>query len=121
MREFSVIGKSVPRVDALEKVTGKAKYSVELTLPGMLYGKILRSPYSHAKIVRIDTSGARKLAKVRGVVTGKDAPEERVGWIRDRHILARDTVRFAGEAVAAVAADSMEAAEEALELIKIDY
>ena len=121
MSEFSVIGKSVPRVDALEKVTGKAKYSVDLTLPGMLYGKVLRSPYSHARIVHVDTSGAEKAAKVRGVVTGKDAPEERVGWIRDRHILARDTVRFIGEAVAAVAADSVEAAEEALELIKIDY
>ena len=121
MSEFSVIGKSVPRVDALEKVTGKAKYSVDLTLPGMLYGKVLRSPYSHARIVRIDTSGAEKLAKVKGIVTGKDAPEERVGWIRDRHILARETVRFIGEAVAAVAADSIEAAEEALELIKIDY
>jgi CO/xanthine dehydrogenase Mo-binding subunit len=121
MREFSVIGKSVPRVDALEKVTGKAKYSVDLMLPGMLYGKVLRSPYPHARIVHVDISGAEKAAKVRGVVTGKDAPEEGVGWIRDRHILARDTVRFVGEAVAAVAADSMEAAEEALELIKIDY
>ena len=121
MSEFSVIGKSVPRVDALEKVTGKAQYSVDLTLPGMLYGKVLRSPYPHARIVRIDTSGAENLAKVRGVVTGKDAPEERVGWIRDRHILARETVRFIGEAVAAVAADSIEAAEEALELIKVDY
>jgi CO/xanthine dehydrogenase Mo-binding subunit len=121
MKEFSVIGKSVPRVDALEKVTGKAKYSVDLMLPGMLYGKVLRSPYPHARIVHVDTSAAEKAAKVRGVVTGKDAPEEGVGWIRDRHILARDTVRFVGEAVAAVAADSMEAAEEALELIKIDY
>jgi len=121
MSEFSVIGKSVPRVDALEKVTGKAKYSVDLTLPGMLYGKVLRSPYPHARIVHIDTSGAEKAAKVRGVVTGKDAPEEGVGWIRDRYILARGTVRFVGEAVAAVAADSIEAAEEALELIKVDY
>ncbi len=121
MSEYLVVGKSVPRIDAFEKVTGKAKYGVDLTLPGMLYGRVLRSPYSHARIVRIDISEAEKLAKVKGIVTGKDAPEERVGWIRDRHILARDTVRFMGEAVAAVAADSVESAEEALELIRVDY
>lgn len=121
MSEFSVIGTNVQRVDALEKVTGKAKYSLDLELPGMLYGKVLRSPYPHAKIVRIDTSRAEKTAGVRAVLTGKDAPEERVGWIRDRYILARDTVRFAGEAVAAVAADSIEAAEEALDLIRVDF
>ncbi len=121
MTELSIVGRSVPRVDALAKVTGKAKYSVDLKLPGMLHGKILRSPYPHARIVSIDTSEVEKLARVKVVVTGQDAPEERVGHIRDRYILARDTVRFVGEAVAAVAADSIEAAEEALELIKVDY
>ena len=121
MTELSVVGKSVPRVDAVEKVTGKARYSVDLKLPGMLHGKVLRSPYPHARIVRIDTAKAERLTRVKAVVTGDDAPEERVGHIRDRHILARGTVRFVGEAVAAVAADSIEAAEEALELITVDY
>lgn len=121
MVELSVVGKSVPRVDALEKVTGKAKYSADLKLPGMLYTKVLRSPYPHARIINVNTSRAEKLAKVRAVITGKDVPEEKVGWIRDRYILARDRVRFVGEAVAAVAADSIEAAEEALELIEVDY
>jgi CO/xanthine dehydrogenase Mo-binding subunit len=121
MTERSVVGKSVPRLDALEKVTGKAKYSVDMKFPGMLYGKVLRSPHPHARISRIDTSGAEKLAKIKGVVTGKDAPDERVGHIRDRYILARDTVRFIGEAVAAVAAETIEAAEEALESIKVEY
>jgi len=121
MTELSVVGKDVPRVDGLEKVTGKAKYSVDIKVPGMLYGKVLRSPYPHARIVGIETAGAERLPGVKGVFTGKDAPEERVGHIRDRRILARGRVRFVGEAVAAVAAESPEAAEEALELIRVDY
>lgn len=121
MKEFSVVGRSVPRVDALEKVTGKAKYSADLKLPGMLYAKVLRSPYPHARIVNIDTSKAARLTEIKAVITGKDAPQERVGFIRDRCLLARDVVRFVGEAVAAVAADTIEAAEEALALIKVEY
>jgi carbon-monoxide dehydrogenase large subunit len=121
MVEFSVVGKSVPRVDAWEKVTGKARYSADLRLPGMLYAKILRSPYPHARILRVDTTKGKEMPGVRAFVTGKDVPEERVGYIRDRYILARDRVRFIGEAVAAVAADSAEAAEEALGMIEVDY
>jgi carbon-monoxide dehydrogenase large subunit len=121
MAELSIVGKSVPRVDALEKVTGKAKYSIDLKLPGMLYAKVLRSPYPHARIANINTSKAERLPKVKGVVTGKDAPEERVGLIQDRQIFGRGVVRFVGEAVAAVAADTVEAAEEALRLIEVDY
>ncbi len=121
MAELSVVGKSVLRLDALEKVTGKAKYSVDLKLPDMLYAKVLRSPYPHARITNIDTSKAERLAKVRAVITGKDAPEERVGSIQDRHIMSHGIVRFVGEPVAAVAADSVEIAEEALGLIEVDY
>jgi CO/xanthine dehydrogenase Mo-binding subunit len=80
----------------------------------MLYAKVLRSPYPHARIVNIDTSKAERLTEIKAVITGKDAPQERVGFIRDRCLLARDVVRFVGEAVAAVAADTIEAAEEAL-------
>jgi CO/xanthine dehydrogenase Mo-binding subunit len=119
--EFSVVGKSVPRVDGLEKVTGKAKYSVDLKLPGMLYAKVLRSPYPHARIIHINTSRTERHPEVKAVITGKDAPDERVGHIRDRYILARGVVRFVGEPVAALAAESIEGAEEAVDQIEVDY
>jgi len=120
--EFSVIGKSVPRVDALEKVTGKAIFYTDITLPGMLHAKILRSPYPHAKILSIDTSKAEKLPGVRSVLTGKDVGQEKFGLtVWDETILARDVVRYVGEEVAAVAADTIDIAEEALELIEVKY
>ncbi|MFC2067493.1 xanthine dehydrogenase family protein molybdopterin-binding subunit [Chloroflexota bacterium] len=121
MEELRVVGKSVPSVDALDMVTGKTKFSMDLKLPNMLHGKVLRSPHPHARIININTSKALQLSGVRAVVTGKDAPEAKVGWLMDRDVLARDVVRFVGEAVGAVAADTVEIAEEALELIEIDY
>ncbi|MDP2916763.1 MAG: xanthine dehydrogenase family protein molybdopterin-binding subunit, partial [Dehalococcoidia bacterium] len=121
MEEFKVIGKSVPRVDALEKVTGQAKYTVDVKLPRMLYIKILRSPHAHAKILGIDISKAKKLAGVHVVATGKDAPDEKLYALQDRYVLARDVVRFVGEPVAAVAADTVDIAEDALELIDVEY
>jgi carbon-monoxide dehydrogenase large subunit len=95
----------------------------------MLYGKVLRSPHPHARIVRIDTSEAERAPGVKAVISGndmpitsgKDVPTERIGYVRDRWLLAREKVRFAGEAVAAVAADTIEEAEEALRLIKVEY
>ncbi len=121
MAEFSIIGKSVPNVDALQKATGQAMYTNDVSLPRMLYAKILRSPHPHARIISIDASKAERLAGVKVVVTGKDAPDERIYILRDRYILARDVVRFIGEPVAAVAADTIETAEEALDLIEVDY
>lgn len=121
MEQFSVIGKSVPKIDALEKVTGQAKYTTDVYLPHMLHAKILRSPHAHAKITNIDISKAKKLPGVRVIATGKDAPEEKLYALRDRYVIARDIVRFVGEPVAAVAADSCEIAEEALNLIDVDY
>jgi len=124
MAEYSVVGKSVTRVDALEKVTGKAKFGSDMKLPGMLYGKVLRSPYAHARIISIDTAKAEKLPGVRAVITGKDVPEKRTGGVKyafDQYILARNEVLFAGEAVAAVAADTIDIAEEAIELIDVKY
>ncbi|MBM2832263.1 MAG: coxL [Dehalococcoidia bacterium] len=121
MTTLSVIGKSIPRVDAPEKVTGIARYCLDMKLPGMLYARVLRSPYPHARIVRIDTSRAEKMSGVKAVVTGKDAPEERVGQIKDRYIIAKDVVRFMGEPVAAVAAETPEVAEAAIALIRVDY
>lgn len=122
MAELSVVGKSVPRVDAFEKVTGKAKYCADFRIPGMCYGKLLRSPHPHARIVRIDTSKAEKLYGVRAVLTGKDAPDNLTGmFIKDQYVIARDVVRYVGEPVAGVVADTEEVADEALELIDVEY
>ena len=124
MAEFSVIGESVTRVDAFEKVTGKAMYfGTDFKLPGMLQGKVLWSPHPHARVLNIDTSKAEALPGVRAVVTAKDAPELKAFGlsVMDNYFLARDVVRFVGDAVAAVAADTVEIAEEAVGLIKVDY
>ena len=120
--DLSIVGKSVPRIDALEKVTGKAEYCVDFVLPRMLYGKIVRSPYPHAKIVAIRTDRAERLKGVKAVVTAKDVPDTRFGLgLSDEPIMARDKARFIGEPVAAVAAETLEIAEEALELIDVQY
>lgn len=124
MEEYSVIGKRVPRVDAREKVTGAAKYAADYSLPGMLWCKVLRSPYPHARILNIDTSKAEKLSGVKGLVTGKDFGGWTWGWMlttRDEPPLAVDKVRYMAEAVAGVAAIDEDTAEEAAELIKVDY
>jgi len=123
MREFSTIGKSVAFVDAAEKTTGHGKYADDLSLPGMLIGKILHSPYPHARIKCIDTSRARALPGVVAVVTGQDAPTT-YGILpigHDEHALALDKVRYVGDNVACVAAVDEATAEKALELIDVDY
>ena len=127
MSKYSVIGTRVHRVDGPQKVTGNAKYTFDLVLPGMLYGKVLRSPHPHAKILRINTSKAEKLIGVKGVVTGKDTLGKKQGiWRRfpelcDEEILCRAKVRYIGDPVAAVAAIDEDTAEEALDLIDVEY
>lgn len=124
MAEFSVIGERLPRVDAKEKVRGEAKYAADYSLPDMLWCKLLRSPYPHARILNIDTSRAERLPGVRGVVTGKDFGGWTWGWMRatrDESPLAVDKVRYMAEAVAGVAAIDEDVAEEACELIEVDY
>ncbi|MBN2122967.1 MAG: molybdopterin-dependent oxidoreductase [Deltaproteobacteria bacterium] len=124
MEEYSVIGKRIPRVDGRAKVTGEAKYAADYEMPGMLWCKILRAPHAHAKILNIDTSRAERLPGVKGVLTGKDFRGWRWGWMpktRDEAPLADDRVRYLAEAVAAVAAVDEDTAEEATELIKVDY
>ncbi len=119
---YSVVGKSLPRVDALEKVTGKAAYVYDMALPGMLWGEILRSPYAHARITRVDVSRARAHPGVLAVVTGADLTYPRFGaFVQDETVLAVDRVRYAGEGVAAVCAIDERTALEALELIEVDY
>jgi 4-hydroxybenzoyl-CoA reductase subunit alpha len=127
VKKFTVINTPVHNVDGVAKVTGRAIYTFDVKLPGMLYGKILRSPYPHAKIKSIDTSRAEKLVGVKGVVTGKDTLGIKQGiWRRfkelcDEEILAREKVRYIGEPVAAVAAVDEDTAEEALDLIEVEY
>ena len=123
-KDFSVLGQPLPRVDAYDKVTGKAEYVEDLVLPNMLYGKILRSPHAHAGILNIDTSEAESLPGVKAVITGKDIPKKKYGSdprFADEYALAVDKVRYIGDDVAAVAAVSEEIAEEALRLIKVEY
>ena len=124
MSEYSVIGKRLPRVEGIAKATGEAKYTDDIVLPKTLPGKILRSPYPHARILNIDTSRAEKLAGVKAVVTGKDTLGRKFGtWARtaDQYALAIDKVRYIGDEIAAVAAVDEDTAEEALELIEVEY
>ena len=126
MENFVNIGKSVKRVDAFEKVTGTALYLDDLKFPGLLYGKALRSPYAHARILSVNTTEAEKLPGVKAVVTGKEFAKVFNnpvfgGPIADQPFLAFDKVRFVGEPVAVVAATSIEIAEDALNLIKVEY
>ncbi|NIO06469.1 MAG: molybdopterin-dependent oxidoreductase, partial [Deltaproteobacteria bacterium] len=115
------VGKRIPRVDALDKVTGQAVYSVDVELPGMLYGAALRSPLAHAKIVEIDTSAARTAPGVRAVVTGEDFPFTFGHMIKDQPFLSIRKVRYVGEPVAAVAAETEAEAQEAVEKIRVEY
>ncbi|MBZ5720062.1 MAG: molybdopterin-dependent oxidoreductase [Acidobacteriia bacterium] len=123
MTDFTIIGKPTAMVDAAGKTTGAGKYADDLSLPGMLVGRILHSPFPHARIKRIDTSRAEKLDGVVAVVTGKDAPNPYgilpVG--HDEHALATDKVRYVGDNVACVAAVDESTADKALELIDVEY
>ena len=121
--DFSIIGKPTAMVDAAEKTTGSGRYTDDLSLPGMLIGKILHSPYPHARIKTIDTSRAEKLDGVVAVVIGRDAPKTYgilpVG--HDEYPLALDKARYVGDNVACVVATTEAIAEKALELIDVDY
>jgi 4-hydroxybenzoyl-CoA reductase alpha subunit len=124
MADFSVIGERVPRVDSKEKVTGQAKYAADYSLPDMLWCKLVRSPYPHARIINIDTSQAEKLPGVQGIVTGRDFGGWTWGWMpktRDEPPLAVDKVRYMAEAVAGVAAADEDTAEEAADLVRVEY
>ena len=122
MTTYSVVGKPVTRQEGPDKVSGTFLYSADVTLPGMIWGKVLRSPYPHAKIIKIDASKALGMPGVRAVITGQDTAGMRIGRsVRDVPLLAADVVRFVGEKVAAVAADDPDAAEEALLMIEVEY
>jgi carbon-monoxide dehydrogenase large subunit len=122
MRAFQTIGRAVPRVDGPAKVTGRARYAGDIVRPGMLWGKAVRSPYPHARIVRVDASAALARPGVRAVLTAADVPDVRVGRaMRDMPLLPRERVRFVGEKVALVAADDPDVAEEAALRMLVEY
>ena len=126
--ELSVVGKSLPRIDAIDKVTGRAKYGTDLKLEGMLHAKIRRSPYPHAKVTKIDTTKAENLPGVRAIVTIEDVPKVVEYWFflrtekkKKQMFIHDNVVRFIGDPVLAVAADDEETVEEALSLIDVEY
>jgi len=132
VKRFKWVGTRPIRPDGVPKVTGRAQYGADYALPGMLTGKILRSPHAHARIRSIDTSKAAALPGVKAIVTAADIPDqkfdyigpERVAqnfWHITRNIMAREKVLYEGHAVAAVAAISESVAQHALDLIKVDY
>ena len=130
--QYKVIGTRPIRHDGVDKVTGAAQYGADITLPGMLYGRVLRSPHAHAKILSIDTSAAKALAGVKAVITNADFPRAsdevidtgegsaQLNWLLD-NVIASDKVLYKGHAVVAVAATDHHIAEDALELITVEY
>ncbi len=124
MSEHSLVGKRLPRVDSLAKVTGEALFAADLVLPRMLICKVLRSPHAHARILDIDLSRARQVPGVVDIVTGADTAGVKWGvfaYTRDQELLPTERVRYVGDEVAAVVAETEEAAQEAMERIIVDY
>ncbi len=124
MKEYSVINTRLPRVDARAKATGEARYTDDLSMPNMLYGALLQSPVAHARIRKIDTSKARKLAGVKDVATAKEAGAVKFGVSPARYdetLFCVDKVRYVGDEIAAVAAVDLETALEAVALIEVEY
>jgi xanthine dehydrogenase molybdenum-binding subunit len=124
MEARNVIGQPLPRIDVQGKVTGQTRYVNDMKLPGMLTGKILRSPHAHARIISIDVSQAEKLPGVRAIITAKDTPMIPFSFVKglaDKLPLCSDKVLYEGDDIAAVAADDLETAEKAIRLIKVDY
>ena len=124
MDKLSVVGQRKPMLDALEKATGQARFTDDLSFPGMLHGKVLRSPYPHANILNVDLSGALKIKGVKGAICGKDIPRKMYGIVplaKDEYALAIDKVRYIGDDVAAVVAVSSDVATEAISKVQARY
>lgn len=122
--EHAVVGRRLPRIDAGDLASGRAVFTDDIRLPGMLYGRILTSPHAHARVLKVDTSRAAALEGVKAILTGADVPETTYGVSParyDEHVLAKDKVRYVGDEVAAVAAVDEATAQRALELIDVTY
>ncbi len=121
-KEFNGLGDRLPRLDVTEKVTGRAQYIADLYRPGMLHAALLGSPYAHALIKGYDTSAALAMPGVHAVLTGEDFPDGLMGaFIKDEHAIAKDKVRYAGEPVAVVAAETEAQARAACQAIVVEY
>jgi CO/xanthine dehydrogenase Mo-binding subunit len=120
-REFTIIGKEIDRVDGFEKAIGEAKYAGDIKIEGMLYSKILRCPHPHAKILRLETSKAESLTGVRAVISKNNCTGWNTYWYTIQQPAFPEELGYYGQEVAAVAADSPEIAQRALELIEVDY
>jgi xanthine dehydrogenase molybdenum-binding subunit len=119
---LSVLGKPIPRIEGFAKLSGGAPYAADVHLPGMLWARLVRSPHPHARVVRIDTSRALRVPGVRAILTAADIPHRLVGQqTRDQPVLCWDRVLYAGDRVAAVAADDADAAEEAMLAVVVEY
>jgi len=122
MSELKVVGTAVPRAEGSDKVSGRTLYAADVNLPGTLWAKILRSPHPHARILNIDVSKAQRIRGVKAILTGSQVQGHLIGkQIRDMPVLCWDRVRFVGDRVAAVAAESVDAAQEAVNVIDVDY
>ena len=123
-QSYKYVGTRPVRHDGLEKVNGKARFAADMTKPRMIHGHVLRSPYAHAKILSIDTSKAETMPGVKAVVTASDfpLPEKKEGFPhRSKNLMARDKVRYEGQAVAAIAATTLRHAKKAAAEILIEY
>ena len=121
-RPLTQVGRSAIRLDGQAKVSGAMRYAADIQRPGMIWGKCLRSPYAHARIRSIDTTAAKEIPGVFAVLTADDLPPRLVGRrLKDMPVLAQQTVRFIGERVAVIAAQTPEIAEESLSRIVVDY
>ncbi|CAN5833090.1 xanthine dehydrogenase family protein molybdopterin-binding subunit [soil metagenome] len=118
--KFTVVGRPQSRLEGMEKVTGRARYSYDVRLSGQLYAAVLRSPYPHARILRIDTTKAEQLPGVHAVLSSANAPDD-ITWYEEKSQLFDKTLRFIGDEVAAVAAESEEIAQDALQWIEVEY
>ncbi|MDO9230459.1 MAG: xanthine dehydrogenase family protein molybdopterin-binding subunit [Syntrophales bacterium] len=124
MKVLNVVGRRIPMYDAAAKAMGQAQFTDDLERPGMLHGRFVRSTIAHGRILQVDVSRALVLPGVKGVITGRDIPDRVYGIVpkgKDEHALARDKVRYIGDAVAAVVAVDVETAEEAVRLVKVEY
>ncbi len=126
MKEYSIVGKRIPRIDAREKVTGAGMYIDDIELPNMLYGKILRSPFPHAKIMNIDISRAKRLIGIKAIATSKDTNMKKYSFLNspefaDKYPFAIDKVRNIGDEILAIAGTDKDIIEEAIEIIKLDF
>ncbi len=120
MEDFKYVGKRLPRYDGMQHSLAKTRYVNDIRLPGMLYVKAWRSPLPSAKILNVDVSRAESLAGVVKVITWKDVPFNRYGFVKDYPVLAEDEVRYMGQEVVAVAAEDVDTAQEAISLVKVD-